>query len=161
MKRKIKLEAIKNPCVLANVVESTTRVCVSTTTIKNVLNSEGIYSRVPRKKPYISETNRKGSYLLGITSTSPSVFGKMYYSLMRVNLICLDLTAERRYGEGKVKNSGTKTSQLLQNMEVGVLIVLAYNGVGNLVPIEGILNAEGYVKILLHNLLASAAKLGI
>ena len=38
---------------------------------------------------------------------------------------------------------------------------VAYYGVGNLVPIEGILNAEGYVRNLHSNLLASAAKLEI
>ena len=54
IERKIKIEALKNPAisagVLANMIESTSGVCVSLIMVRNVLNSPGLFGIVPRKK---------------------------------------------------------------------------------------------------------------
>ncbi|XP_066159118.1 uncharacterized protein [Euwallacea fornicatus] len=61
--RKLKNEVLKNPTIsastLANMVRTSTGVQVSERTIRNSLNSEGLYGRVPRRKQYVSVANRK------------------------------------------------------------------------------------------------------
>ncbi|GFU22192.1 hypothetical protein TNCV_2540871, partial [Trichonephila clavipes] len=44
---------------IANELLSSCNVSVSAQTVRNVLHSAGLKARTPRKKPYISEVNRK------------------------------------------------------------------------------------------------------
>ncbi|GFU76902.1 transposable element Tcb1 transposase [Trichonephila clavipes] len=44
---------------IANELLSSCNVSVSTQTVRNVLHSAGLIARTPRKKPYVSEVNRK------------------------------------------------------------------------------------------------------
>ena len=52
MERKIKIAALKNTAVsagaLANMVESTYGMSVSSRTVRNVVNSQGIYGRIKK-----------------------------------------------------------------------------------------------------------------
>ncbi|GFV62182.1 paired domain-containing protein [Trichonephila clavipes] len=45
--------------IIANKLLSSYNVSVSAQTVRNVLHSAGLKARTPRKKPYISEVNRK------------------------------------------------------------------------------------------------------
>uniref|UniRef100_T1HBX2 HTH_Tnp_Tc3_2 domain-containing protein n=1 Tax=Rhodnius prolixus TaxID=13249 RepID=T1HBX2_RHOPR len=79
MKGKIKHEALKYPTIsvqaLADMVQSSSGVCVSERTIKNALHSDGLHGRAPKKKPFINERNRKKR--LAFARENPSVLGKM------------------------------------------------------------------------------------
>ncbi|GFX33274.1 paired domain-containing protein [Trichonephila clavipes] len=44
---------------IANELHSSCKVSLSAQTVRNVLHSTGLKARIPRKKPYISEVNRK------------------------------------------------------------------------------------------------------
>ena len=121
MERKIKIEALKNPAVsasaLANMVEFTSGVYVSSRTVRIILNSQGLYGRVPRKNLILVKPIAKKDFLLQEnTLTSPSVLWKMCCSLMRVSLICLDLRDERPISLGEMRNWKSKILGLLWNM---------------------------------------------
>ncbi|GFX15946.1 hypothetical protein TNCV_522531 [Trichonephila clavipes] len=52
-------KAITSAQNIANERLSSCNVLVSAQTVRNVLHSAGLEARTPRKKPYISEVNRK------------------------------------------------------------------------------------------------------
>ncbi|GFX60886.1 uncharacterized protein TNCV_1311781 [Trichonephila clavipes] len=62
-KRIVVMSATNKPMTsaqnIANELLSSCNVSVSTQTVRNVLHSAGLKARTPRKKPYISEVNRK------------------------------------------------------------------------------------------------------
>lgn len=169
LKRKIRKEALKNPVIssreLAAMVQSTSGVQVTSRTIRYALNSEGLHGRVPRKKPYISETNRKKrlAFAREYVQKPLSFWENVVFSdESKFNLFGSD----GRRTIWRHRNEALKKQNVLTTVKHGGGHVMVwgcvfYHGVGNLVRIEGNLNAEGYVNILRRNLRVSVEKMGI
>lgn len=150
---------------LANHIASTSSKSVCAQTVRNVLHSAEIYGRTARKKPYLSAVNREKR--LG--------FAKLYVN-KSINfwrrVIFSDESKFNIFGSDGKKFVWRKPNAELQPQNIvptvkhggGSVMVwacMAYDGVGKLTFIEGIMNARKYIEVLRDNLNASAVKLGL
>lgn len=162
-------EVSKNPRVtraeLAQEISNATGVTVHAKTIGRVLHSGGYASRVPRKKPLISQKNQQlrlefaKRYLEKDEAFWESV---LFTDETKVNIFGND-------GRGKVwrkKNSALDVKNLIPTVKHGggsVMVwgAMAASGVGRLVFIEGRMDQRQYKQILEGNLKASVDALGL
>ncbi|GFW42849.1 transposable element Tcb1 transposase [Trichonephila clavipes] len=136
-KRSIIKEVKKDPKIsapqLAKDVANTSHRTFSVQTMRNILHEESYYGRAARKKPFISERNRRKSD------------GRQYvWKKSNTEL-------EKQHLTPTVKHGGRS---------VLVWGCMAANGIGKLCFIDGIATARTYIDILRHNLQSSAQKLG-
>ncbi|GFX67118.1 transposable element Tcb2 transposase [Trichonephila clavipes] len=121
-----------------NELLSSCNVSVSAQTVRNVLHSTGLKVRIPRKKPYISEVNRKRR--LEFATNIRKIWRKNKTALEPQNVL------------PTLKHGGRN---------VMVWRCVANNGAGNLAFIDNKMNALAYIDVLRHNLLDSAKKLSM
>ena len=151
-KRKITVEEVKEEFNTAKPLE------VSTRTVQWVLHSKGYYGRVAKKKPFISEANRKKR------------FG---WANMRIkwtnewnNVIFSDESRNndsrnwvwRRYDEKYKKECLKPTVQ--KSKGIMVWGCFCKDRLGPLILINGSVNSATYIKILQENLLPFLIQLG-
>lgn len=134
-------------------------------TIRKILRKSGYHGRVARKKPLVSEVNRKKRLefannnidkdeawwndVIFVDESPFSVFGQagrvMVWRKVKEDMKIDNLQPTVKHGGGKVMVWGCMSAA----------------GVGELVFIDGNMNKEQYLQILKQNLHKSAEKLGI
>lgn len=138
---------------------------VSAQKIRRIIKKEGYNGRVARKKPLLSERNRK------LRKSFAQEYSKEEETFWD-DVIFLDESKFNLFGsDGKTMvwrkpNTELQKEHLRPTVKHGggsVMIwgCISTKGVGNLVFINGIMNQEQYLKILKENLKQSAEKMGI
>ncbi|GFU21060.1 transposable element Tcb1 transposase [Trichonephila clavipes] len=86
---------------IANELLSSCIVSVSAQTVRNVLHSTGLKARTPRKKPYISEVNRKRrlEFAMKYKSKPPDFWKKVIFSDESKFEIFTSLSIRKKFGE--------------------------------------------------------------
>ncbi|GFY13447.1 transposable element Tc1 transposase [Trichonephila clavipes] len=147
---------------IANELLSSCNVSVSSQTVRNVLHSAGLKARTPRKKPYISEVNRKRRLEFAMKyKNKPMDFWK--------KVIFSDESKFEIFAPPSIRKIWRKNKTALEPKNVlptlkhggGNVIVwgcVAHNEAGNLAFIDNKMNALAYINVLRHNLLDSAKK---
>lgn len=168
-KRDIIKEVQKNPKIsalqLTKEIANTSHKTFSVQTIRNVLHEGSYYGRAARKKPFISEINRRKrlDFAKSHVNLSDEFWTTVIFSdESKFNIFGSD---GRQYVWRK-PNTELEKQNLTPTVKHGggsVLVwgCMAANGVGNLCFIEGIMTALTYIDILRHNLKVSAQKLGL
>ncbi|GFV43210.1 transposable element Tcb1 transposase [Trichonephila clavipes] len=168
-KRSIIKEVKKNSKIsapqLAKDVASTSLETFSVQTIRNVLHEESYYGREARKKPFISERNRRKrlDFVKSHVNLSDEFWNAVIFSNeSKFNIFGSDglqyvwrkpnTELEKQYLTSTVKHGGGS---------VLVWGCMAANEVGKLCFIVGIMTAHTYIDILCHNLQSSAQKRGL
>lgn len=167
--RSIVREVNKNPFTsavkISEDIEKTSGVTVSASTIRRTLHANGLYGRVPRKKPFISKINQKRRLIFANKYKSKDIsFWK--------NVLFSDESKFEIFGKKKPSKIWRgKTEAFLEKNVIttikhggGSVMVwgcMAASGVGNLVFIENTMNKTDYLNILRENLSSSIAKLGL
>jgi len=167
--RKILEENRKNPHLSApkinTVISTSLGTNVSTETVRRVLRSQDLHGRCPRKKPLLSSINisKRLSFAQTYLDRNLEYWEQVIFSdESKFNIFGSD-------GEGKVwrkpceelKLKNVKPTVKHGGGSVLVWGCMSARGVGKLVFIDGIMNAEGYLKILKENLHSSATKMGL
>lgn len=166
--RKIIRETHKNPQTTSSDLQATLQeagVQVSTSTIRRHLNRGGLHGRIARKKPLLRAQHKKArlEYAREHIDESKTFWHKILWS---------DETKIELYGHNHQRYVWRQVNQAFQEKNTiatvkhggGSLMLwgcVSANGTGNLVKIEGKLNAVGYQKILEENLQDSARRLGM
>lgn len=165
----IRNEVEKNPKIhatsLAQELAERSQIVVHPRTITRALNNEGYRCRIPRKKPLISEKNRK---LRLEFANKHRDKGLEFWKLVL-------FTDESKYNvfgyDGKAKvwrkpNTALQPKNIVSTVKHGggsVMVwgAIAASGVGNLVFVEGNMDRLQYKRILEHNLQPSVDKLNL
>lgn len=163
IRREVKINPSSSAVKIAERITIDTGHDVSASTIRRALNSGGLYGRVPRKKPFISEVNRKKRLQ----------FAKKHESCSQGFWDRTIFTDESKFvifgGQRKNKIWRSKNEEMLpKNLRptvkhgggnVMVWGCMATSGVGNLVFVESTMKKEDYLRILKQNLNLSVRKL--
>lgn len=162
-------EVDKNPRIsapkLAESIANSTDKTVHPKTIQRALRGQGYASRVPRRKPLISEKNRRLRLEFAKTYLNKDInFWKrvLFTDESKFNLFGND-------GRGKVwrkKNAALEPKNVVPTVKHGGGNVMAWgamaaSGVGRLVFIDGIMDRYYYKQLLEHNLQPSVDMLGL
>ncbi len=168
-KRFIRKEIEKNPKVsgpkLATALLERTGKTITAQTVRNTIKSMGYNSRTARLKPLLSTANIEKRFN----------FAKEYRMKDETFWNNVIFTDESKYNvfssDGKVRvwrkpNTEFQKQNLKPTVKHGGGSVMVWgcfaaSGVGSLVFIDGIMNADMYIEILKKNLHSSAEKLGI
>lgn len=166
--RKITRDVQKNPQTTSSDLQASLQeagVQVSTSTIRRQLNSSGLHGRIARKKPLLRAQHKKArlEYAKKHIDEADTFWHKILWS---------DETKIELYGHNHQRYVWREVNQAFQEKNTiatvkhggGSLMLwgcVSANGTGNLVRIEGKLNAAGYQKILEENLRESVRKLGM
>lgn len=168
-KRVIINKVKKNPKIsapqIARDVAFTSQKTFSVQTVRNVLHEGSYYGRAARKKPFISEINRRKrlDFAKSHVDLSEEFWNTVIFSdESKFNIFGSD---GRRY-VWRRPNTELEEQHLTATVKHGggsVLVwgCMAANGVGNLYFIDGIMTARTYIDILRHNLKISAQNLGL
>lgn len=138
---------------------------VSASTIRRALHSEGLHSRVPRKKPLIFARNK--SRRLKFATENVSRSQNDWNDVMFSDESKFEIFASRRKTKiWRKSNESLNPINLVPTVKHGggnVMVwgCMAASGVGNLVFIESTMRKEDYLKILQQNLKSSVQKLGL
>lgn len=138
---------------------------VSASTVRRALHQNGLYGRVPRKKPYVSKINQ----------TKRLNFAKKYVkqpTSFWSNILFTDESKYEVFGVKKPpkiwrsKNEAFSDKNVIKTVKHGggsVMVwgCMAASGVGNLVFIESTMKKEDYLNILSHNVAPSVEKLSL
>lgn len=163
--RKIKKDPkLSAPRITQEVFEETSKK-VNPETIRRVLRKQGYNGRVARKKPFINDRNRKRrlKFALEYRLKDESWWNDVIFcDESKFNIFGSD----GRQMIWRKKNEELKSYNLLPTVKHGGGSVMVWGcistaGVGELVFIESIMNAEVYLKILQTSLLKSAETMGI
>ncbi|GFX14897.1 transposable element Tcb2 transposase [Trichonephila clavipes] len=149
---------------IANELLSSYNVSVSAQTVKNVLHSAGLKARTPKKKPYISEVNRKRrlEFAMKYKNKPMDFCGKRLFFLIRASLRFLHHL--RKIWRKNITALEPKNVLPALKYGGGNVIVwgcVAHNGAGNLAFIDSKMNALAYIDVLRHNLLDNTKKLSM
>lgn len=163
--RKIKINPkLSAPKLAAEVREEFSKT-VNPQTIRNCLHRVGYNGRVMRRKPLISEKNRKKRLEFAVEHAAKC---NNYWE----NVIFSDETKINLFGSDgrdkvwRKKNTALKIENVCPTVKHGGGNVLLWgcmsaNGTGNLVFIDGIMDQHVYLNILKNNLKQSVEKLGL
>lgn len=163
--RIVERDPTASAAMIAQEVATTSNTTFCLQTVRNVIHKFNYYGRVQRRKPFISEVNRKKRLQFAKTYINEDLeFWK--------NVIFSDESKFNIFGSDGRKYVWRKPNTEFQARHVrptvkhggGSVLVwgcMSWNGTGNLTYIDNIMNAEKYVDILRHNLKSSAEKLGI
>lgn len=168
-KRDIHRIVVRDPTTsasrIAEEVASTSNTTFCLQTVRNVIHKFNYYGRVQRKKPLISETNRKKRLEFAKSFLNKDLdFWK--------EVIFSDESKYNIFGSDGRKYVWRKPNTEFQARHVrptvkhggGSVLVwgcMSWNGIGNLTFIDGIMNDQKYVDMLRANLASSAEKLEI
>lgn len=154
-----------NAVNIAKDLEKSKQMSIHPETIRNVLRANEFHSRIPRKKPFISEANMKKRLEFAKLHKSDDMsFWK--------NVIFSDESKYNIFGyDGKQRvwrkpNTAMAIQNLLPTVKHGGASVMVWGcisaaGVGNLVFIENNMDRYVYLNILKTNLKTSVAKMGL
>jgi transposase len=165
--RKIKNSVNKNRKLTAKEIKdliSREAPDISVRTIGNRLTEQKFFGGFARKKPMISEKNRKArlEFAKKYVNMPPEFWKKILWSDESKFEI---INSKRRVRVYKVKGERL-TQQTIQptvkhSKSITVWGCVAASGIGELVEISGLMDAKQYVDILTNNLIKSAQKLKI
>lgn len=134
-------------------------------TVRRAIVEAGFNSRVPRRKPLISEVNRKKriAFAKQYVNETPDFWRKVIFSdESKYNVFGSDgrVKVWRKQREALNPKNTIKT---VKHGGGGVMVwgCMAASGVGNLVLIENTMDQHVYLNILKENLKESARKLGV
>jgi DNA-binding CsgD family transcriptional regulator len=150
---------------IANIVKREMTKEISSKTAKRYIKLRGFKAATAKCVPYISEVNKKKRLDFAIRYIlRPKEFWKKVIWTDETKLCLFSSDGKtwvwRRVGEAledKVTNKTVKYNG-------GIILLwgcIGYNGVGNLVKIDGIMDGLGYVRILQENLSESREKIGL
>lgn len=156
-------EVMKNPSASARQVKQSVNINVSVKTIKRRIKDAGLQSFLKRKKPFISDRNKKKRL----------AFAKKYINKPLAfweNVVWSDESKFELFGSkrrGRVwrrRGEAFKPQMVHSTIKHGGGNVLVWgcfskNGVGNLIRIEGKMTGVSYVEILRENLFISVEKM--
>ncbi|GFV74306.1 transposable element Tcb2 transposase [Trichonephila clavipes] len=151
---------------IANELLSSYNVSVSAQIVRNVLHSAGLSARTPRKKPYISEVNRKRCLEFAMKyKNKPMDFWKEVIFSDESKFEIFTPPSIRKIWR-KIKTALEPKKCTLSTLKYGggnVMVwgCVAHNGAGSLAFIDNKMNALAYIDVLRHNLLNSAKKLSM
>lgn len=134
-------------------------------TVRKIINKNGLHGRIPRKKPYISKVNRKKrlAFARKYVLKPPSFWSSILWSdETKVNIFGSDGHQKvwRRPKEA-LKNSNLRPTVKHGGGSVMVWGCFGAKGVGNLEFIEGNMTGVSYTGILNRNLFESGRKVGL
>lgn len=163
--RKIKINPRLSAPKIVTEVSTEFGKTISESTVRRIIKREGYNGRVARKKPFMNLTNRKRRLNFAKEHITKDV---KWWD----DVIFLDESKFNIFGsDGKTMvwrkpNEELKGKNIMPTVKHGGGSVMVWGcisakGIGNLVFIDGIMNKEGYLKILKENLKQSAAKMGI
>ena len=150
---------------LRNDVQNMHNVIVSRRTIGRVLNDFELHGRIAREKPFLRQSNmvcRKS--LAGLFLGYSDDFWK---SVIFSDECIFDVFPTKNHATVYRRNSTADEKRHIVSTKKhggGRIMVwgcISYNGVGNLVFIDGNLNSAKYVNLLANHLDASACKMGL
>lgn len=163
--RTVKANPFESAFQIAKNISNLSGVSVSSSTVRRTLHDNGMYGRVPRKKPFISKKNKRLrlEYANKHQNESISFWNNVLFS---------DESKFEIFGKKKPvkiwrsKNEAFAERNLIPTVKHGGGSVMVWgcmsaSGVGNLVFIEGTMKKEDYLKILRDNLPTSVEKLGL
>jgi transposase len=165
IKKKIKENAKTSLRKLAEKIRTEAGVDISKSTIKNVLNHHNLFAFSPIKKPLLKPHHINQRYLCA----------EQWLRLSKEELKTIIFSDESKfnlfYSDGKVSvwrepGTGLDPRHIAPTIKHGGASVMvwacfSYYGTGNLVFIDGNMDAVMYVEILSDNLAASAQKMGL
>ncbi|GFX19718.1 transposable element Tcb1 transposase [Trichonephila clavipes] len=144
---------------------SSCNVSVSAQTVRNVLHSTGLKTRTPRKKPYISEVNRKRrlEFAMKYKNEPMDFCEKVIFSDESKFEIFTPPSIRKIWRKNKTALEPQNVLPTLNHGGGNVTVwgCVAHNGTGNLAFIDNKMNALAYIDVLRHNLLDSAKKLSM
>lgn len=132
-------------------------------TVRHILQKNGLHGCVARKKPYLTSEHKKQrrDFAQRFVTSSTSFFRQIIWSdETKVNLFGSDgrRYVRRRLGEGLLEKNLTPTVKY-GGGSIMLWGCMSAAGVGELVEIEGTLNAAKYEQILEEKMLPSARRL--
>ncbi|GFY43523.1 transposable element Tcb1 transposase [Trichonephila inaurata madagascariensis] len=129
-------------------------------TVRNVLHSAGLKTRIPKKKPYISEVNRKRRLEFAMKyKNKPMDFWKVIFSDESKFEIFTPPSIRKIWRKNKTALEPKNVISTLKHSGGNVMVWGC--GQGNLAFIDNKMNALAYIDVLQHNLLDSAQKLSM
>lgn len=138
---------------------------VSASTIRRALHNNGLFGRIPRKKPLISKTNqqRRLNFAKKYQNHDSSFWKNVLFSDESKFEVFGKKTATKIW---RSKNQEFQDKNIVSTVKHGggsVMVwgCMAASGVGKLVFIDSTMNKTGYLNILKDNLLASVDKLDL
>lgn len=161
VKKDAKVSAPKLQVQVANELGKT----VSENTVRNVLYAAGFHGRTARRKPYINKVNRKKRRTYAETNRNKDFdFWKrvVFTDESKFNIF----KSDGRVTVWRKKNSEMEERNLTATVKHGggciqVWGCMSANGVGDLHPIDGILDHRGYIQILKDHLVRSVENMGL
>ena len=163
IQRKIKADRRKSASSVKHEIMQEIGITISSQTVRRRAHEAGLYGRIARKKPYVNKTNRlkRLSYVKTYRDKEMSFWKHVLWS---------DESKYSLFGsDGKVIVWRTPKEEFDPKCtvptvkhgggSVNVWGCFAWNGVGNLVFIEGNMTGEMYKDILAQNLFQSSKKL--
>lgn len=155
----------KSAVKLAVEVQKNFDTTVHEETIRRVLHKSNLKSYSARKKPYVSEINRKKrlEFAKKYKGVEPEFWKKVIWSdESKFNLFGPDGHG-RVWRKPKEALNPKNTIKTVKHGGGGIMVwgCMAASGVGNMVIIDGIMDHKVYLNILKENLQASAEKLGL
>ena len=166
--RRIVREVVQQPQTTASDLQESLReggIQVSTSTIRRELNNSGLYGRVARKKPLLRPQHKNARLRFAKKHIDePQNFWN--------KVIWTDETKIELFGHNQQRYVWRKENEAFKEKNTiatvkhggGSLMLwgcVSYKGPGNLVKIEGKLNAQGFQEILQNNLQDSARNLSM
>ncbi|CAM4900557.1 unnamed protein product [Rotaria socialis] len=163
IQRKIKVNRRKSASSIKHEIEKELGVIISNNTIRRRAHEIGLHGRVARKKPYVNKVNRlKRLNYVKMYRDESMVFWKQ--------VLWSDESKYNLFGsDGKVMVWRTPTEEFNPRCtvptvkhgggNVKVWGCFAWNGVGNLIFVDGNMTGEMYKEILAENLFQSSKKL--
>ncbi|GFV92223.1 transposable element Tcb1 transposase [Trichonephila clavipes] len=147
---------------IANELLSSCNVSVSAQTVRNVLHSADLKDRTPRKKPYISEVNRKRrlEFAMKYKNKPMHLWKKVIFSDESKFEIFTPPSIRKIWRNNKTALELQNVLPTLKHGGGNVMVwgCVALNGTCNLAFIYNKMSALAYIDVLRHNLLDSAKK---
>jgi len=165
IKREIKIKPKNSLRKIAKTIEQKHGKKISHVSIKKALNSEGLYAFSPIRKPLLRENHIRAR--LEFASEVIAMSDKKIQSILFSDESKFEILNPGRVGSvWRKPGTGLKNEHLVPTVKFGGGSVMvwgcfSYQGVGRLVFIEEIMNADKYVNILSNNLIQSAEDLGM
>ncbi|GFW10091.1 transposable element Tcb1 transposase [Trichonephila clavipes] len=133
--------------------------------VRNVLHSAGLKARTPRKKPYISEVNRKRrlEFAMKYKNEPMDFWERLFFSDESKFEIFSPSSIRKIWRKNKTALEPKNVLPTLKHGGGNVMVwgCVAHNGAGNLAFIDNKMNALAYIDVLRQSLLDSAKKLSM
>lgn len=163
--REVRKDPASSAVQIAERISKDTGNSVSGRTVCRALNSCGLHGRVPRKKPFISSTNRKKRMAFAESHRFSSCHfwnGTIFSDESKFEIF----GGRRKNKIWRSKNSELLPQNLVPTVKHGGGSVMVWGcmsaaGVGKLVFVESTMRKEDYLKILKQNLKESVKILGL